>query len=465
MKKLILISAYLLFVAVLNAQNVAINDDGSLPHPSAMLDIKSNNKGLLVPRMTIAQRDGISAPATGLLIYQTDGTVGYYSFNGTAWTSLAGTVFSGWSLNGNAATNSATNFIGTTNYQSLVFKVNNDYAGKIDVENNTSIGRLSLPATSTGTQNTAFGTAAMYSNSTGFQNTGIGAGALQNNTTGQGNTALGVFALGGNINGGANIAIGNASLEVSQTGSNNTTLGHFTLRLNTSGYSNTAIGNGSLSFNTTGFGNTGIGPNSLTNNITGSNNIAIGLGADVATGNLTNAIVIGNGAIVNASNKVRIGNAAITVIEGQVPFTTPSDGRYKYNISEDVKGLDFILKLRPVTYQFDSKRLDAELQHSGQINSNNIIQAAYDEAASIRRTGFIAQEVENAAQKANYNFSGISKPKSPSDHYGLSYESFVVPLVKAIQEQQQQLELLTKENDKLKEQVEKLSKTIEKIIN
>jgi hypothetical protein len=53
--------------------------------PSAQLEVKSTNKGLLPPRMTQAQKNAISSPATGLLVYQTDSTKGYYYFNGATW--------------------------------------------------------------------------------------------------------------------------------------------------------------------------------------------------------------------------------------------------------------------------------------------------------------------------------------------------------------------------------------------
>ena len=155
--------------------------------------------------------------------------------------------------------------------------------------------------------------------------------------------------------------------------------------------------------------------------------------ADVTASNLYNATAIGYNAKVNASNKVRIGNAAVTKIEGQVPFSTPSDGRYKFNVKEDVIGLAFIMNLRPVTYQFDVKKFDSELNTT---NASNVAYVAYEEAQSIRRTGFIAQEVEKAAEESHYNFNGVLRPKNDQEHYSLSYESFVVPLVKAMQEQQ-----------------------------
>lgn len=66
-----------------SAQNVAINTDGSTANSSSMLDIKSTTKGVLIPRMTAAQKTAIVTPATGLLVYQTDGTSGFYYNSGT----------------------------------------------------------------------------------------------------------------------------------------------------------------------------------------------------------------------------------------------------------------------------------------------------------------------------------------------------------------------------------------------
>jgi hypothetical protein len=211
------------------------------------------------------------------------------------------------------------------------------------------------------------------------------------------------------------------------------------------GYENVAVGATTLYFNISGKWNTGVGSGAMEYNSTGSSNTGIGGFAGVSTGGLSNATAVGFGATVNASNKVRIGNSAVTVIEGQVPFTTPSDGRFKFHVQEDVKGLDFILKLRPVTYQFDVQRFD---ERSG--GEKMISPAAYREATAIRRSGFIAQEVEKAAMSSGYSFSGIIKPNTPQDHYSLSYESFVVPLVKAVQEQQARIESLQKQIDELK---------------
>jgi len=422
-----------------------------------------------------------------------------------------------WLLGGNGGT-SNTHFIGTTDTRPLLVRVNSQPSGRIDPTqgnsawgysagflmtdsiasdsanssrgiNNTAIGAFSLFSNFRGERNTATGYQSLRSNTSGVENTAQGFNVLSKNTFGARNTAVGAHALelatsatdntavgasvlasatlGGsnvgigsralfqNTTGSSNTASGSSALTKNTTGSTNTAHGNSSLSANTTGGANTGIGNFSLNGHTTGDGNTAVGNNSLAGDRTGTSNTAIGNQADVASGNLSNATAIGAGATVNASNKVRIGNSAVTVIEGQVPFTTPSDGRYKYHVQEDVKGLDFILQLRPVTYQFDVKRFDNQQNgHTPAIPASHTIQAAYNEAAAIRRSGFIAQEVEKAADATRYDFSGIIKPKTEQEHYSLSYESFVVPLVKGMQEQQQ---LIDAQNKKIAQQEKELA--------
>ena len=112
------------------------------------------------------------------------------------------------------------------------------------------------------------------------------------------------------------------------------------------------------------------------------------------------------------------------------------------------------MQLRPVTYQFDVKRFD-------KVNpSDAVMQASYDKAAAIRRSGFIAQEVEKAAISTGYDFSGISKPQSADDHYSLSYDAFVVPLVKAVQEQQVIIVGQTQKINQQQQQIDDLQKRL-----
>jgi trimeric autotransporter adhesin len=136
----------------------------------------------------------------------------------------------------------------------------------------------------------------------------------------------------------------------------------------------------------------------------------------------------------------------------QNPFSTYSDGRIKNNVEEDVIGLTFINLLRPVTYNFD---IDKQNELMGLVDSSDY-SGKYD-LEKIKFSGFIAQEVEAAALKIKYNFSGVKAPKSSRELYGISYAEFVVPLVKATQElstqvetQQAQIEAQQKQIDELK---------------
>jgi trimeric autotransporter adhesin len=121
------------------AQNVGLNADGTPAHPSAILDIKSTDKGVLVPRLTAAQRTAITTPATGLLVYQTDGASSFYYFDGTIWVALT----PGWALLGNTV--AAANFLGTLNNQPLNFRANN-----LDHARLTQRGALELGRSSSG---------------------------------------------------------------------------------------------------------------------------------------------------------------------------------------------------------------------------------------------------------------------------------------------------------------------------
>ena len=88
MKNICTLLAAVLLTATTYAQ-IGINNEN--PDASAALDITSTTGGLLIPRMTAAQRDAISPAATGLMIYQTDGTVGFYYYNGSSWSEVAAT--------------------------------------------------------------------------------------------------------------------------------------------------------------------------------------------------------------------------------------------------------------------------------------------------------------------------------------------------------------------------------------
>ena len=304
----------------------------------------------------------------------------------------------------------------------------------------TAIGAEALrgsssPANNTGKYNTAVGDQALYSNTSGNENTATGNYALHNNKANSRSTAIGYNAMYycNNTTTGIltyNTALGYDALRGTTTPANNT------------GTKNTATGDQALIQNSSGSKNTANGVDALYTNTTGSENTAIGYAADVSVNNLTNATALGNGAIVNASNKVRIGNTAVTVVESQVGSWTTSDGRFKFDISENVAGLDFIKKLRPVAYNFNAKAFDQFLMKNmpDSIRIEKAKNHNYTMDTYIRQTGFIAQEVETSVTEGNFIFSGVHHPDSEDDNYSLSYEKFVVPLVKAVQEQQLMIE-------------------------
>src|SRR2546430_17400681 len=82
---------FLLFIfhtSFLHSQNVAVNNTGSVPAASAMLDVNSSNKGVLLPRLTTAQRKAIVNPALGLLVFDID-KFSLYMFDGQNWMALS----------------------------------------------------------------------------------------------------------------------------------------------------------------------------------------------------------------------------------------------------------------------------------------------------------------------------------------------------------------------------------------
>ena len=332
------------------------------PHESAVLDVVSTDKGMLIPRLTLSQRSGITNPATGLFIYQTDNTPGFYYYNGSAWQQLSPGVGSGTYVD----LTTAQNIGGEKKFiTDLVVNSHTVGRGKGDVPSNVAFGSASLAANTTGSSNTAIGPSSLSSNTTGRLNTAVGFQALDKNTSGVYNTATGALALASTTTGNSNTAVGMSSLNLNTTGSDNTATGLYTLRANTTGRFNTVSGSNSSFRNTTGFGNTATGYQSLYLNTTGANNTALGVnalyanttgnyntglgyGANVSFDGLTNAMAMGYDAIVDASNKVQIGNAAVTAVKlggtaavletSQVKLTGGSPGANKV-LTSDANGL------------------------------------------------------------------------------------------------------------------------------
>ncbi len=422
--------------------------------------------------------------------------------------------------NGNTATGSAALYDNTTGFQNTAIGFSTLYSNKTGVNNtavgfqalssntsassNTGIGVRALYANTSGGRNTAVGNNALEENTSGTSNAAFGSQALQSNTTGDQNTAVGRYALFSNYTAGNNTAVGYASLLDNSYGDENTAMGHEAMRNNRTGYRNTAVGRGALNSNTDGHSNIAIGFYSLPNNSSGIGNVVVGIQAlgqnvsgvaNTAVGGgagfnfnpsyctfigsssdasiaAKNSTAIGYAATVTASDQVRIGNTAVTSIGGQVDWTTFSDGRYKHTMKEDVPGLAFINKLRPVTYALDVSVLNQKLNaHQSKLrdevgkpdptpkaqNSN--------EGKSAVHTGFVAQEVEKAAQDLNFDFGGVDAPKNKEDFYGLRYAAFVVPLVKAVQELNAAQDQLQEENAELRKELNELKDIVGQLLN
>ncbi|MFZ1800678.1 MAG: tail fiber domain-containing protein [Chitinophagaceae bacterium] len=374
-------------------------------------------------------------------------TIGYSNTANGYYSLYANTTGYDNSTNGNySLSKNTTGFFNTANgYASL----SNNTIGN----GNTATGVNALFSNVNGNTNTANGLDALYQNISGVENLAAGYQALLSNTTGSSNTANGTQALYFNSTAGGNTATGNRSLYTNTTGFYNSASGGLSLYENSTGNYNTANGYASLYYNITGSSNTAYGDYSLYTNHSGSYNTAIGDEADVNNSNYSNTTIIGHFAKGTASNQVRIGNNAITSIGGYTNWTNISDGRVKKNIKDNVPGLEFINKLKPVTYNLDLDKSDKIVQRTSIKDStnkgNDAGKMAQEENASrmakeaVLYTGFIAQDVEKAAKSLNYNFSGVDAPKNDKDLYGLRYAEFVVPLVKSVQE-------LSKENNELK---------------
>ncbi len=311
---------------------------------------------------------------------------------------------------------------------------------------NVFVGYRAGQSNTTGFWNVAVGNEAMAlaSGSDNFANVAVGYQALYQAQE-SGNVAVGVRALysyktASGAGHGAQVAVGYDALHYDTSGYGNTAIGYWAMYYNRSGYYNTAVGMFAMERNRTGIRNTAVGHDALQFNVLGDNNTAVGTyaGPSSLDTNLTNTTALGYQARTTASNQVRIGNALVTSIGGYAPWTNLSDARFK-NEKEDgrVPGLDFVLRLRPVVYQVDIARLNDFLGIPDSLRDPEAEQLH----STFTHTGFMAQEVLRLLDSLGYkDFDVVDYvPGDDNTPYGLRYALFVVPLVKAIQEQQQQI--------------------------
>ena len=475
---------------------------------SAQTETKILDEGIVIPQGLHAD---IMSPIQGLLMYDT-GTNSYWYFNGTAWTEigLAGSGGNGGSkvqdidndtyvdVESSLDTDKIEFGLSGTKYFEMAL-INNNPVLRLHNSNNTIfgeeaglnvttgienifIGKSAGTSVTTGEENIAIGLNALTNTATQSDNIAIGNESLLNNGTGvvlnneaYNNVAIGHRSMKSNVKGFSNVAIGNGALEKNIEGSRNVAVGYLSLNFTTdwynvglgraSGYnlttgsSNTILGDQSGFALTTGDRNICIGRNAGYQLSTGNRNIAIGYdaGVQIANEDIVESVAIGYNAINTANNQVVLGNSSTTEICGYVDFTVHSDARIKENIQEQVSGLELIKKLRPVSYNVNYNTVAGFIGEKADDPSLEQEQQAKRARKSEQtQYGFIAQEVHQTMKDLDIEFQGVHVPTKEENLYSISYSSFVVPLVKAVQEIDEKNSRLEDENQGLKMHLESI---------
>ena len=275
------------------------------------------------------------------------------------------------------------------------------------------------------TTNTAYGYDALTSNTSGAYNVGVGFDALKLSTSGQFSTAVGYSALSSNLIGSTNTAVGALALQKNVAGISNTAIGHGSLAEvigngAISGSYNTAIGSYSQASNVSGERNVSVGVSALNQNNSGGYNVAIGnYSLESCTGSSNLEIRSGNFPafnITNQSNYISLGSSSSTMAYIKIAWTITSDARDKMNFGDVPHGLEFVTKLKPVSYQHKLSR-EEEVAH-GPV-----------------RYGFLAQDI----LELEPDDSVIIDANDP-ESLRLTESNLFAVLVKAIQELKSELD-------------------------
>jgi hypothetical protein len=462
------------------------------PDPGSVLDIKSTDKGILIPRVALTATNSqlpiTPAAVEGMMVYNTATagtspnivTPGFYFWDGTLWMRVAtgGTVTKDWTIAGNGDTNATTDFIGTTNNQDLRFKTNDFDRFTITTGDATTGGRLmsnndgsvALPTYSFINQPN-MGMFRQGNNDIRFAANGAPALQLTNNSLRsffnhrfangtaaapsiayQSNTGTGFFRPGANILGistagvermrideNGNVGINtNAPAYKFHVSNNGTDIGATSLATSVnSGASGVAL----FGLNTgTSNGFNGIEGGTNYNSNTFSPSGVFGL-ASATTGN-----AIGVRGVANSSNGYGVYGSIPTtgtwlgyggVFFGGLGYANGiynlSDERAKKNITKISSALDNIMKIDGVSYNYDMKKYNPNASEDPH-----------------RYYGFLAQNIKEylpfavAEKNVPFNDSVKDNNSSSTDHTQLlnvvDYTAIIPVLVEAMKEQQKLIE-------------------------
>ena len=319
---------------------------------------------------------------------------------------------------------------------------------------NIAIGHEAYDAADTESNNLAIGKAALGGSVAGGElNIAIGNFALDAITSGDDNVAVGYEALTGETSGGQNTAIGKMALKTSNGGNGNTAVGNNALDDVTSGDENTAVGSNAGTATTTGVDNIFIGESSGGSNVSGSYKTIVGSNADTNGNTDGHEIIIGYNVDGGGQNKVRLGSGSNYIendYANNANWAHSSDERLKTNIETDNLGLAFINELRTVTYNWKaSDKLDTSLPGYMSSDTKDFDKLCKD--TSVTMNGLIAQEVKTALDKVGADDSKYAVWSTDSKGIQrISESSFVMPLIKAVQELSATVTTLQQEINTLK---------------
>lgn len=408
MKKIIVF--IVLFLAYPSFSQVGI---GTItPSNSAALDVTSSSTGVLIPRMTLAQKNAIVSPATGLLIYQNDGISGFWYFNGTVWTTFSDTS---WLTSGNSGTTPASNYLGTSDSKELIVKTNNTEALRVNTNSNVGIGTSSSPTTKL------------------FINNSAGAIRIEDGTQGAGNLLT-------------SDANGNVSWEDPPIIGVPDDDWRF----------NSGSDDAAPMYRT---GSVKIGPVAAIRYIAPvalldvyNNTVKqteFGIGDVEYETDWDNLFQFSHSLIPSIDNSFTLGKSgrrwtAVYATNGTI---NTSDHRDKENIHPIKYGLKELMKLRPVSYYWKEEKY-----------GNTVLKGSDKK----RKIGFIAQELmkvlPETVQDKEWQIKDPSNPTGeyvlkPTESLGVNYSEIIPIVVKATQEHQNSLDEIRNEQMKMLEKV------------
>ena len=399
---IIYISIFFFFFIKNIAAQSSINQTGAAPDASAMLDIESTTKGMLIPRMTSTQRNLISDSAEGLMVYDKT-TASFWFYDGTAWDELidtnqpAASSISDNDNNTKIQTEESTDEdkirFDINGQEALVLRTNNNGNAILELQNtNTCIGQNSGAATSTGINNTFFGALSGNANTTGSNNVFLGQ-----------NTGM------ANLSGGLNVYIGYQSGKTQTSGSRNVYVGASSGQGRTGGSQNVIIGQNSGNTSDNGSGNVFIGSGDAGNTITGSNQLSIAIGGTALINGDFSTNTLSFQKNIYITNGLRTNNHWITNDGDDEGIYINSSGQVGINTSNPTVALDIngdfktILSssyvnfgtndYQPLFFTNPTKMINI------QVNSNGTLNTGYTSSAWVSTT---------KAGTGTYNISFLS---------------------------------------------------------